>query len=983
MAIPSTPHTLSVHRCRFVDYSPAAITAIAFPPLALPSAKTFKQKSRPNRFGTLAIGRADGNIEICEWSGTTNEAQAEQGWTLSKMLFGPIPSKVDSLVFSLRNPHLHSSNEVPKLSDLRLFSAGGGSELLEWDLMRGTILRSVSSQGGAIWSMSVNPSSTSLALGCEDGSVHLFSLEADSLDHHRKLDRMKCRILSVAWGPPVPPSNLKKKLQGGLNEEDEEDEGDWSDSWLVTGNSDSSIRKWDIATGRAVQRMSTDRTKGERTLVWAVGALADGTIVSGDSLGMVKFWDAKTCTQTFSFPAHGADVLCLAISPDGSSVFTSGVDQKVCQFSLVKNSGLNNNSRASTRWISSTAKRMHSHDVRALAIWPPYSSVSTGILTAAAARNGSIFAGISPILVSGGLDASPVLAPCASALSTTTSTKLTNALATSMMSTFEDAYHRRMPYTTGAMAPAIHLSRAQRLLCCVKESSVAFWKVLGQARSASQYDTAADRTGEQFSSDKEGFEKLLDMDLDMTTNICASAVSEDGRWLAVADVYDIKLFELREQEDGRLKPRRIKSLMSTLTQHLLQPSASEGASALGFSPDSTKLVIGTSLSGSVLVVDLGRTHIEDDNLPEIQVLQKFDHHRKTNAKFIKTGRIVRNIPSGSKPNGRSDVANNVSNGGSHADRAAEGEDEDDSGPSVDESAKGSESESESAYEDEDEDEQQSFSLVTRMAFSPDCQWMATTDDQCVTHIFNLDALQHHTTLPTSPLQVHALGFSPAPNLSSNPPIPETASTIQSTSFTSLTSILVMAHADNSISVYDVDARRYPEWARHLCERELLPKRFRALHDPVLGVVFNPPQSLPSLEPNDMDVDGAPSLTPVSSSENGERFAVFWGATWICRVELNAPVGWGGFSKKRTRDGKKNVQGQNVTDKTALAQERSKVAPGDLPADEEVSNFKIVTRYRPILFADFLNHDELLIVERPLVDVLAGLPPAFFKPKYGT
>lgn len=122
--------------------------------------------------------------------------------------------------------------------------------------------------------MAVNPASTLLALGCEDGCVHLLSLEAESLEHDRKLDRVKCRILSVAWGPPVAPAHLKQKLQKGHAEVSDEEEGEWSDSWLVTGNSDSSIRKWDLSTGRAVQKMSTDRTKGERTLVWAVGALA-------------------------------------------------------------------------------------------------------------------------------------------------------------------------------------------------------------------------------------------------------------------------------------------------------------------------------------------------------------------------------------------------------------------------------------------------------------------------------------------------------------------------------------------------------------------------------------------------------------------------------------------------------------------------------------------------------------------------------------
>lgn len=39
----------------------------------------------------------------------------------------------------------------------------------------------------------------------------------------------------------------------------------------------------------------------------------DGTIVSGDSMGLVKFWDIKTSTQIKSIRAHEADVLCLAV----------------------------------------------------------------------------------------------------------------------------------------------------------------------------------------------------------------------------------------------------------------------------------------------------------------------------------------------------------------------------------------------------------------------------------------------------------------------------------------------------------------------------------------------------------------------------------------------------------------------------------------------------------------------------------------------
>ncbi len=133
------------------------------------------------------------------------------------------------------------------------------------------VQRTLSSQGGPIWTISPNPASTILALGCEDGSVRLVSLQYDQLTHLRRLDRVKSRILSVAWGPPVP---RQTKVQPANDDSDsDDDDDDWTDSWLVTGCSDSSLRKWDFASGRMLERMGTDKIRGERTLVWAVGVL--------------------------------------------------------------------------------------------------------------------------------------------------------------------------------------------------------------------------------------------------------------------------------------------------------------------------------------------------------------------------------------------------------------------------------------------------------------------------------------------------------------------------------------------------------------------------------------------------------------------------------------------------------------------------------------------------------------------------------------
>ena len=195
---------------------------------------------------------------------------------------------MENLALALRSIGDIKHGQVLSLHDLRLFSTGGGSELVEWDIERNEVMvrlklvgtlyglnlrkRTISSQGGSIWSTAVNSTSTLLALGCEDGSIRILSIEDGVLQHSRRLDRSKSRILSLAWGPPVLRASARP-LSTSHGSDDSDDEGSlWLDSWIVAGCSDSSLRKWDVSSGRITNRMGTDKLTGERTLVWTVQA---------------------------------------------------------------------------------------------------------------------------------------------------------------------------------------------------------------------------------------------------------------------------------------------------------------------------------------------------------------------------------------------------------------------------------------------------------------------------------------------------------------------------------------------------------------------------------------------------------------------------------------------------------------------------------------------------------------------------------------
>ena len=342
---------------------------------------------------------------------------------------------------------------------------------------------------------------------------------------------------------------------------------------------------------------------------------------------------------------------------------------------------------------------MHSHDVRALAMWPPYS-----VLPSSHKRHFPV--DIVPILASGGLDMSVVLTPAA--LPAATMVKVINPLATSTDCTFEDSYHRRLAYTSGpSCTSAIQVAQQARLVSCMRDSGLSVWRIHRERLPLSD-------EGVGNISNAVGWEKVLEMDFKVQTNLVASAISDDGCWLAVSDWYETKLFSLKTdvgdlkgtryswlmppmQNNGRLRPKRIRDFASILAVCLPKSaSSSTGSLAFRFTPDSSKLVISTAVTACILVVDLS-----DE---KIRVLRRFDHHRLPYP--VLQERVVRGRKSDS------------------------GGDVDMSDPSVDSKEEGDNPSSTPVIVN-----------VLRISISPDGQWLASSDDRSRTHIFNLDSIQ--------------------------------------------------------------------------------------------------------------------------------------------------------------------------------------------------------------------------------------------------
>ncbi|WVF67825.1 hypothetical protein IAT40_002586 [Kwoniella sp. CBS 6097] len=800
------PASLPLHRIRFYDHTPSPITALSFAPLPLPAPRdpssskgksklesqysgSGSQSQQKDEFGVLILARENGEVEIWEYV-RSDEGNMSGNWVLEKTLPPILTHPTISLIsLVIRDPlNFHRKGySVPKIEDLRLFTAGSDSgDLVERCLFTGRILQTYSIPSPPLWSLSVAPTHDLLCLATASPSLHFLSIPVPTSltpyaalepppSHLLRCDTLpsRARTVSIAWGvPKLVPST------------EAEGEWEWRNTYLITGNSDSSFRKWELPPpldpsrsglnrvvlksrsvvekvnkpGRGGKKGPAGNQKG--TIVWGVGVLPDHNFVTSDSLGNVTFWDGASMAQKQNFRAHKADGMCLTVGPGGRSVFTSGPDQRICQFVNIPST-----SGPGSQWVLTASKRVHAHDVRSLAIFPPYVPLSVSHPLALPPINPAY----APVIASGGWDMALSLTSAGSP--DLLAEKMKNALAKprgAVRAVFEESFSRKMGYLSGGRGNGhIEFARQARLVLGRKERGVGVYKVL---------------------EDEQGWEKMLEMELKLRTNLISATISSDGKWLALSDLYETKLFHLSNAGTS-LRPTRIKTFLETLLEsplvsHLSIPSKGCGASSLLFTSDSQRLVISLVASGQIVVLNLPAEEQIRDGVEVVKCFARDD-------KLI-DGRVVKG-----KANGNGATPN----GHGHSDVDMENDkdsEEESDGESVEEEGLG------------EKEENQPW--VSCLAASEDGQWLGVADLAGRVSVFNLDTLQLYATLPTLPHSPLSLSFSP-----SSP-------------------MLLMALPTNTLQFYHLEHRRLLPPTPQLYD---LHTSLASLHTPLHGVAFSP------------------------------------------------------------------------------------------------------------------------------------------------
>ena len=519
---------------------------------------------------------------------------------------------------------------------------------------------------------------------------------------------------------------------------------------------------------------------------------SDFTVVSGDSLGHVQIWDGRMGTLVHSFSQHKADVLALAATnagvipepPTGAAgstsassrrprslkVFSAGMDGLVAAVRRVTSAGATSTGHAAgvgvaaasseCRWVKAGAHHAHSHDVMSVAV------------------------SASGVVATGGLDSQLCVVDTA------------------------DVGHRQpRKYGPFPSWPVVSTACEPRMLLVQQHTRVEVWRlkrvpVGGAAAAGAGSGAGAGATAtvapagpghlvaSQVSAQPE--ELLLTLHARDEAPLISSALSPGGEFLALSDSSSVRLYALNVT-DG-LKPTRVE-LPSMFTA---VPGGRRGVPGLtlAFTPLQPRLIVGSSKS-RIFVVD-----IHGDAKKGFTATLGHEMSPPTVQTKPTRAQAASDSDSDSDSDGDSGSDSDNDSGDDSGSDSGSGDEADSDGDDKSDEGSGDNGGSEQrngAAADASAGASGAVSVpsqlmhqlsrgVSRLAVSGDGQWLAASDLWNDVHIYSLDALKFHLSLPRLPALVTAMAFH------------------HSSPFVAITT------TDNSLSVYNAESGRLAPWS---------------------------------------------------------------------------------------------------------------------------------------------------------------------------
>ncbi|KAL3916261.1 MAG: hypothetical protein SGILL_005257, partial [Bacillariaceae sp.] len=393
---PGPPKLLDVHihRLRHLQYHPTAVTAMA----------------ATNKDGYVAIARQDGSFQL-KVLGVLQEYRNRYISHLTTVAEIPPPIQETPALVPTSMCWVENSDDAAPLC----IAAGPSGNLWTIDWEHSEMTSIVQSGGGGVFDLvtcqnsntdddnaSASSSLPFVAAACQDGSVRIWkvgngssgdedlAVSGNATKQSNISDPPLCTVPSM--GSPILSLAWRLVSQKEQKKSGSSVKSTVLQTVLFAAVADGTIRKYQVDIIRSDYRESSTKqasqyeykvgkiksmtrmtveSKGRRTAtkVWSLRLLSDGTLIAGNSLGQVQFWNSQTGTlqQTVLQSSLQADVLKIVATADESKVFCSGVDSRVV---CIARSGTAADGGTASPWKLVAVQRPHSHDVKAMVLLP-------------------------------------------------------------------------------------------------------------------------------------------------------------------------------------------------------------------------------------------------------------------------------------------------------------------------------------------------------------------------------------------------------------------------------------------------------------------------------------------------------------------------------------------------------------------------------------------------------------------------------------